>query len=125
MPVIVAVAIGGAIGSALRWWLATDLTTRAGIVGIGTFAVNLAGAFALGLLVGLIEVRWSDMPRWAAAGLGVGILGGFTTFSAFALDFIRHVEDGRWLLGLTYVTGTVVIGLAVAVAGLMLGRATG
>ncbi|MQC17917.1 MAG: hypothetical protein DWG80_02445, partial [Chloroflexi bacterium] len=79
----------------------------------------------LGLLLGLVESRFPDTPRWVGSGLSIGVLGGFTTFSAYTIDAIRQVEDGQWPLALAYVTGTVVLGLAVAVGGLALGRAAG
>jgi fluoride exporter len=125
MPIALAVALGGAAGSLLRWWVATALTNRAGVVGMGTFAVNITGAFALGLLLGLIETRWTGMPRWAASGIGIGILGGYTTFSSYMVDAIRHVEDGRWLAAGVYLFGTLALGVVAAVGGLLLGRAAG
>ena len=125
MLIPIAIALGGALGSWLRYVVATEVTQRAGVIGAGTFAVNLAGAFLLGLLLGLVESRFPDTPRWVGSGLSIGVLGGFTTFSAYTIDAIRQVEDGQWPLALAYVTGTVVLGLAVAVGGLALGRAAG
>ena len=125
MPVAIAVAVGGALGSWLRYVISTEVTARAGIVGAGTFAVNVAGAFLLGLLFGLIESRFPELPRWVGSGLSLGVLGGFTTFSSYTLDAFRQVEDGRWALAVAYVLGTVVLGLGAAVAGVALGRSAG
>jgi fluoride exporter len=125
MRIVLAVALGGALGSVGRYLLSVRLTNATGFLGAGTLAVNILGAFALGLLFGLIESRWHGIPRWLGAGLGVGVLGGFTTFSAYALDAIQHVEDGRWFAAIAYVVATLVIGFAAAVAGVMLGRAAG
>lgn len=125
MPVSIAIALGGALGSWLRYVLAVEITNRTGVIGAGTFAVNMAGAFLLGLLFGLVEVRFPDTPRWVASGLSIGVLGGFTTFSSYTLDAFRQVEEGRWGLALAYVLGTVVLGLAAAVAGIALGRSAG
>ncbi len=125
MPIAIAVAIGGAAGSWLRYVLATAVTQRTGLIGTGTFVVNVAGALALGLLVGVIETRFPDTPRWVGSGLGIGLLGGFTTFSSYTLDAFRHVEDGRPFLALAYITGTVGVGLAAAFLGVWLGRQGG
>jgi len=125
MPIPIAIALGGALGSWLRYVLATEVTDRAGVIGAGTFAVNIVGAFVLGVVFGLIEVRFPDTPRWVGSGISIGVLGGFTTFSSYALDAIRQVEDGRWALAVAYVLGTVVLGLLAAVAGVALGRSAG
>ena len=125
MPIPIAIALGGAFGSWLRYVVATEVTQRAGLVGAGTFAVNLTGAFILGLITGLVESRFPGTPRWVGAGLSIGVLGGYTTFSSYTLDAIRQVEDGQWGLAVAYVVGTVVLGLAAAIAGIALGRAAG
>jgi len=125
MPIPIAIALGGALGSWLRYVIATEVTERAGVIGAGTFTVNVVGAFLLGLVFGLIEVRFPDTPRWVGSGISIGILGGFTTFSAFTLDAFRQVEEGRWALAFAYVAGTVVLALAAAVAGIALGRSAG
>jgi fluoride exporter len=125
MPIPIAIALGGALGSWLRYALATEVTQRAGLIGAGTFAVNLTGAFLLGLLLGLVESRFPDTPRWVGSGLSIGVLGGFTTFSSYTMDAIRQVEEGQWVLAILYLAGTVALGLMLAVAGLMLGRAAG
>ena len=125
MPIPIAIALGGALGSWLRWVLATEVTERAGVVGAGTFAVNLVGAFVLGVVFGLIEMRFPETPRWVGSGISIGVLGGFTTFSSFTLDAFQQVEDGRWGLAVAYVLGTVVLGLLAVVAGVALGRSAG
>ncbi len=125
MPIPIAIALGGALGSWLRYVLATEVTDRTGVIGAGTFAVNIVGAFILGVVFGLIEVRFPDTPRWVGSGISIGILGGFTTFSSYTLDAFRQVEEGRWALAVAYVVGTVVLGLVAAVAGIALGRSAG
>lgn len=125
MPVAIAVAVGGALGSWLRYVVTTEVTDRAGVVGTGTFAVNIAGAFLLGLMFGLIETRFPETPRWIGSGISIGVLGGFTTFSSYTLDAFRQAEDGRWWLAAAYVIGTVALGLAAAVVGIALGRSAG
>ena len=122
MPIPIAIALGGAAGSLARYGLATWVTSRAGVSGAGTFAVNLVGALAIGLVLGAVESRFTETPRWVTLGLTTGILGGFTTFSAFAYDAIGHVEAGDSALAVAYVVGTVVLGIAAAAGGLALGR---
>ena len=125
MPIPLAIALGGALGSWLRYVIATEVTQRAGVIGAGTFAVNIVGAFALGLILGLIESRFPETPRWVGSGLSIGVLGGFTTFSSYTIDAVRQVEDGQWALAVAYVLGTVAIGLLAAIGGLALGRSAG
>ncbi len=122
MPIPIAIALGGALGSWLRYLVATEVTQRAGVLGAGTFAVNLGGALVLGVVFGVIEVRFPETPRWVGSGISIGVLGGFTTFSSFALDAFQQVEDGRPGLAVAYVLGTVVLGLAAAFLGVWLGR---
>ncbi len=124
MPIPVAVALGGAAGSLLRYWIAGGLTARFGL-GAGTFVVNVTGAFLIGLLFGLIEARWPEAPRWVVTGLGVGVLGGYTTFSAYMWDTVQHLEAGRWGVAGLYLFGSIALGLVAAAAGLALGRAAG
>ncbi len=125
MPVPIAIALGGALGSWLRYVVATEVTDRAGVIGAGTFVVNVVGAFVLGLMFGLIELRFPDTPRWVGSGISIGVLGGFTTFSSYTLDAFRQVEEGRWPLAIAYVLGTVALGLLAAVGGIALGRSAG
>lgn len=122
MPVVVAVALGGATGSVLRWWLAAWVARRVEVIGAGTFAVNIIGAFAIGLVIGGIESRAPGAPTWVRTGLSTGILGGFTTFSAFMYDGMQYIEDGRPLLAVMLILATVTLGLGAAGAGLALGR---
>lgn len=125
MPIPIAIALGGALGSWLRYVVSTEVTQRAGVLGAGTLAVNLSGALVLGLVFGLIEVRFPGTPRWVGSGISIGVLGGYTTFSSFALDAFQQVEDGRTGLAVAYVLGTVVLGLAAAFLGVWLGRQAG
>ena len=122
MPIPIAIALGGAAGSLARYWVATTVGSRVVVGGIGTFTVNLIGALAIGLVLGAVESRFTETPRWVTLGLTTGILGGFTTFSAFAYDAIGHVEAGDSALAVAYVVGTVVLGIAAAAGGLALGR---
>ena len=117
------VALGGAIGSVLRWLTVVIMAQRYG-AGFpwGTVAVNVAGSFVIGAIA-----------EWAAGGvLGVtptvrlfvatGVLGGFTTFSSFSLDTLTLARDGDAALALAYVAGSVLLSLGAAYAGMIAAR---
>ena len=87
----------------------------------GTFLVNIAGSFALGVAVTLMTFTWSPSPELRAFVM-VGVLGGFTTFSAFSLDVVLMIERDRLALAAIYMTGTVVISIVGLFAGLRLTR---
>jgi CrcB protein len=105
------VALGGALGSLARWGLAVALPSPA-----GTLVANLAGCFAIGLLAAWVFVRH---PRVRLL-VGVGVLGGFTTFSTSLAD--THELLDRPLLAAAYAGGTLVSCLALAALGLVLGH---
>jgi CrcB protein len=106
------VALGGALGSVLRYLMV-------GTIGApwGTVAVNVIGSFAIGLLFVLLDAR----AGWQLF-LMTGVLGGFTTFSAFSLDTLRLVEQGQVLLAGLYVVASVTLSLIASAAGVALAR---
>ena len=87
-----------------------------------TLAVNVFGAFALGVLIELTLSRVLPYPNWRIA-LGVGFLGAFTTFSTYAYETVRLAEDSAWSLALLNTFGLIFLGLAAAYAGIVAGRA--
>lgn len=113
-PVLLA-GLGGALGSSLRTLVGLWLPFP-----WGTFAVNVLGSFAIGLLAQ--PLLRAGAPHPAAPFLIAGVLGGFTTFSAFSLDALRLVEGGRAGHAALYVAGSVALSLGAAAAGLWLGR---
>ena len=116
-----AVALGGAAGALLRWGLGEAAPDGTGFPAT-TFAINVVGCFALALLPALGAVR--TRPTLALA-LGPGLLGGFTTLSAYAEQARVLLADGRTALAATYVVGTLgACLLAVAVAGSWADRST-
>ena len=121
MPIVVAVAIGGALGAAARYGISSGVTNATNLGGSGTFVVNIAGAFLLGLLLGATEERlaWSQAVR---SGLAIGVLGGFTTFSTYIWDTVEHAEGGNWLTAVVLLAATVAVGLVAMIGGLALGR---
>ncbi|MBC7676604.1 MAG: fluoride efflux transporter CrcB [Rhodoferax sp.] len=106
------VAIGGAIGSVLRHLM---------VVGIGgpvaTVLVNILGSFAIGVLFVVLASRTSLSPL-----LMTGVLGGFTTFSAFSLDALKLWEGGQSLQALLYVLASVILSLVAVALGAALAR---
>lgn len=123
MSATLLVMFGGALGAAARYHLGLAAARAFGPgFPVGTLAVNLAGGFAMGLLAGLLGRSGAAGDPWRLL-VGVGLLGGFTTFSAFSLDTIALIESGQPGLALLYVLASVVGALAALWIGLSLGRA--
>lgn len=123
MGPVLQVALGGAIGAVARY-LTLIAAARAMGPGFpyGTVMVNVAGSFLMGLLFVLLAER--GLSRHAPLLL-TGVLGGFTTFSAFSLDTLTLVERGQSGAALLYVAASVGLSLLAIVAGLALGRGMG
>src|SRR5580704_17883892 len=103
MYLLLAIAIDGALGSIARHFLSTGIYYLTGTTfPWGIFAVNVLGGFVMGLVVELGALRL-DYSLEMRAFLTTGILGGFTTFSAFSLDAALLIERGDWLLAALYV----------------------
>jgi CrcB protein len=81
----------------------------------GTMLINVTGSAALTLVYGLLESTAAP-PEWRAF-LGIGVLGGYTTFSAFSYETVRLIQDGVWERALLYLVGSVVFSLAGAILG--------
>lgn len=122
LRLLVAIAIGGALGSLARHLVATQVYhwTGAGFPW-GTVAVNVAGSFVMGALAGAMALLWSPSAELRAF-LTVGFLGGFTTFSAFSMDAMLLIERGRADLAFAYMAGSVVVAVGALFAGLRLVR---
>lgn len=109
-----AVALGGAIGSLGRYAVGVALPHAVGGFPWATLVVNVTGAFAMGLLVAYLVDR-PGVHRLARPFVGVGVLGGWTTFSALAMDAVALGDADRAQLALGYVAATFLVGtLAVA-----------
>lgn len=121
MQTLLAVAAGGAIGAAGRYLVSTQVARWAGTAfPWGTLTVNVLGAAVMGLLVGLFARVWAVGDPWRAF-LTTGILGGFTTFSAFSLE--ATMLWGRApALSIAYVAASVLLGAACCLAGFWLFR---
>lgn len=121
---ILFVALGGACGASLRWlfggWAMRTLGTG---FPWGTFGVNVIGSFVMGVAAVLLMER--TVGGWGryAPFLMTGVLGGFTTFSAFSLDALYLMERGRLGVAALYMAGSVVMSIGALFAGLALARA--
>ncbi len=117
------VAIGGAAGSCLRYWVSLMLGPLSAAHGFpwATFAVNVAGSFGLGIVFLLAEdgSLFGSDPRLL---LGTGVMGGFTTYSAFNLEAIGLLQSESWGRAISYVGGTFVLCLIAGGLGLMVAR---
>jgi fluoride exporter len=122
MRVVLAVALGGAIGAVARHVFAAQVTRFAG-EGFpwGILTVNVLGSFVMGVLAEGFALRW-NAPLEARAFLTVGILGGFTTFSSFSLDAMLLMERGQWVAAALYMIGSVVLAVGGLFCGLVLVR---
>lgn len=117
MNTVIAVAIGGAVGSVLRHgvnhaaarWIGSGFPW-------GTFLVNVVGCFLMGVVAALFVQRAQASPEWRAL-LSTGFLGGLTTFSAFSLDFAQLLGEGLVLRAASYFAATLIL----AVIGFYLG----
>lgn len=121
MTHLILVAFGGALGAGARYAVGTLAGGRPDGFPWTTFAVNVAGAFLLGLLMGAIAGNETAEP-WRLL-LGVGVLGGFTTFSTLAYETLALADRGAFTLGALNLVGTGVAGLVAAALGLLAGRA--
>jgi len=120
--VLLAIAIGGALGSLARHYLSTGIYQVTGTdFPYGIFVVNVLGGLVMGIIVelGALKLNFSLEMR---AFLTTGILGGFTTFSTFSLDAALLIERGDWPNALIYMIGSVILSVSALFLGLWLVR---
>ena len=117
---LLAIALGGAAGSTLRYLVSVWLAKANGAFPVSTFAVNVVGALLLGFLARVFNAPESS-PIWRAA-LTVGFCGGFTTFSTFSAEFVALVQEGRSARAVAYVVASVVSSVLAITVGLALGQ---
>jgi len=119
---ILLVALGGALGSALRHGVNIGFSRLLGVGFLfGTLFVNVTGSLAMGLLIELVARRFGASVELRLF-LTTGFLGGYTTFSAFSLDAIALYERGAVVAAASYVLISVILSLAAVFAGLALAR---
>jgi fluoride exporter len=115
------IALGGAIGALGRFGLATAWPNRAGQFPWATFVTNVSGCFLIGVLMVLITEVWSA-HRLVRPFLGVGVLGGYTTFSTYTGEVQQLISAGAARTGLLYLGGTLVAALVAVYLGITLTR---
>jgi CrcB protein len=118
---VLLVALGGSLGAAGRFGVSLALPARAGEWPWATFGINVVGSLLIGLLAGWLGARGEAGEPWRLF-LGVGVLGGFTTFSAYSLETMRMIERGDWVGASTYSIGSVLAGLAAVALGIALAK---
>ena len=119
---LLVIGCGGAVGTLMRYGLALRITSLAGSAfPWGILFVNIVGCFLAGLLFtwAVPRIPLSDLLR---NGLQLGLLGGFTTFSAFSIDAIALFDQGLWLRGLLYIITSVIVSILGAYLGMSVGR---
>ena len=123
MKITLAIALGGALGAVARHLVGAQMLHLFGSrIPWGTLTVNIVGSFVMGVLVELMALK-IEVPQEMRAFLTVGVLGGFTTFSAFSLEVALLYERGDPLLAGLYVLVSVAASVGGLFAGLWMVRA--
>lgn len=120
---VLVVAVGGAVGTVARAWLAQTWAHDPDQLPVATLTANVVGAFLLGVLLERLVAAGEETPPrlLLRLGLGTGVLGGLTTFSGLALDTVTLVRADAVALAVAYAVGSVAVGLVACVAGVRLG----
>ncbi len=119
---LVAVLLGGILGTGMRLTLDAVLRHSDAQFPWSTLIINVVGSFLLAVLVARV---WPTAPAWLRAGLGTGVLGSFTTFSALVVSLLTLTQAGVPLVALAYLVVSLGAGLAAALGGLRLGLLLG
>lgn len=115
-----AIALGGALGSVIRFAAVGYLTPLLGYrFPLGTFVVNLLGSFLIGVAYVVLVEKTSLPVEWRLFFI-TGVLGGFTTFSAFSLEILQLWQEGHVLNAFAYASSSVILGLLMALIGMAL-----
>ena len=119
--VLVVIAAGGVLGALARLLVGEALPVVPGAFPWGTFLINVSGSLLIGILMAVLGLRPAH-HRLVRPFLGVGVLGGFTTFSAYAVQSHELVRSGHPLVALVYLGGTMIAALLAVVGGVFLVR---
>lgn len=123
MVSVLLIGIGGFAGAIARYLVDGRVSAwTGGTWPWGTFAINVSGSLAIGLLFALLVER-AALSADLRGPLMIGFLGAYTTFSTLALESWRMIEDGAWLYATANLVGSVVIGLVAVLVGISVGRA--
>jgi len=121
VPTLATVAVGGVLGSLGRYAVGVAIPHASGSFPWATLLVNVSGAFAMGLLVAYLVDR-PGVHRLARPFVGVGVLGGWTTFSALAIDVVQLGAADHVQAALVYVAATFLVGTLAVASGSVLGQ---
>ncbi len=122
MKILLSVALGGAVGASARYLLGGLVGTwMAGGFPWATLVVNVLGSLILGVFIEISALAWSPSAALRAF-IAVGVLGGFTTFSAFSMDVVLLAERGRLEWAALYALASLTVAIGALVAGLRLTR---
>jgi CrcB protein len=122
MPIVVAVAVGGAAGASARYVLDRWIESRSfAVFPWSTFTINVTGCFLIGFVVAALVDR-HHVPAWLRVGLSVGVLGGYTTFSTYAQETLGLAEAHDPGIAAAYALGSLAIGVAAVYAGTLIGH---
>lgn len=121
LKILLAIGAGSFIGGIIRYLITYGIQDRVlTAFPYGTICVNLTGCFLIGLLYGISEK--TGLAPEIRLFFATGLLGGFTTFSTFSGETVAMLRDGQYLFAGAYVGGSVVLGLALTLTGLMLAK---
>jgi fluoride exporter len=116
------VALGGALGSTLRFWAGGFVSSRFGTrFPYGTFAINITASFLIGFVMTLLAERTHWSPNWRYL-IPIGFIGGYSTFSTFEYETFRVFQDGEFLIVGFNIVGSVVLGFLSVWLGVITGR---
>jgi CrcB protein len=121
LPVLGVIALGGGLGALARYGLTVALPTPPGHFPWATFVTNVPGCFLIGVLMVLVTEVWAA-HRLVRPFLGVGVLGGFTTYSTYAVEFHGLLRPGTVGVAFLYLAGTLVCALLAVLAGVRVTR---
>ncbi len=119
MRALIAVFVGGAVGTSIRLLIDATLVHTDSQFPLSTLLINVVGSFALAILIARV---WPVVPQWVRAALGPGLLGGFTTFSAVMASMVTLAANGDIVLALVYIVLSLVLGFGAAAFGFWIGR---
>jgi fluoride exporter len=121
MPVVLAVAAGGALGAPIRYEITAHVNVAPDSFPWPTFWINISGSFLLGLLLTFVLERWPP-TRYVRPFLAIGLLGAYTTFSTYSVETDLLLQDGHVGVGIGYAIISLVAGGIAVYLGIVAGR---